>query len=160
MNKDFSFMCEMQAEFFSLANERFKCSSSFLIAKFMNSEIAKDLDNIDDAYNFVSPNNLVYKMSYEYPSLKKEGKNKYPNQVIYWIGYAYRAWCLLSKRNSYKIYKIIGADEMVSLYNAFHTFSIEYCVERFEEIAIERNGAPKTDYQIFKEVMQERRLIK
>ena len=155
MNKDVVFMCEMQADFFSLANQKLPCSSPFFIARFMNSETTKELDNMDDYYNFISPQNLLVKMKCEYPSLKKEGKIKYPDDVMHWIGYVYRAWVTLKKRSSYKVYKIIDAEEMASLYNAFHTYSIDYCVERLEELALERKGPIKSDYQIFKEIMEQ-----
>ena len=53
-------MCEIQAEFFELSVDRFSCSSSLFVSRFMNSDIAKDLDAIDDPYNFISPKEFLY----------------------------------------------------------------------------------------------------
>ena len=145
-------MCEAQSEFFELSIDNFSCSSALFISRFMNSDIAKELDNVDDCYNFISPNNLIYVMKNQYDSLTTTSGNKYPRTVLKWIGYIYRAWALIKKRSSSSIYKDIPANKMVSLYDAFHTLSVENCVDRLEEIS--NQDKPKNDdYQIFKQIM-------
>ena len=43
-------MCELQGDLFEMSALRFSCSSAYFISKFMNSELAKELDEIDDPY--------------------------------------------------------------------------------------------------------------
>ena len=146
-------MCELQADLFELSLRRFKCSSSFFIARFMNSKSAKDLDNVDDPYNYYSPNSILDALESAYPSLKSESENKYNAQVMRWIGYIYRSWVILKHRSSYDIYKLMKAEKMLALYDTFHTLGIDYCIERLEEIVNAEIGQHRSDYEIFKEIM-------
>lgn len=147
-------MCELQADLFALSSSRFSCGSSFFISRFMYSDLAKDLDNIDDPYNYISPNNMIDIMRKKYPSLNEKGGNKYPEQVLRWIGHIYRAYCIIKKQYSYKIYKLLKADKLLSLYDSFHTFSIDYCIERLDEIIQEEKPSnDENDYLIFKSIM-------
>lgn len=147
-------MCEMQGEFFELSVDRFACSSYLFISRFMNSEIAKSLDKTEDPYNFASPNNLISLMGSEYPSLKHETGEKIPKKVMKWIGYIYRAYCILKKRESSEIYKVLKANKMMALYDSFHTFSPEYCVDKLEEIIKENSGPVLSDYEVLKRIYE------
>lgn len=152
MNYHEQMMCEMQADFFELSQTAFSCSSSFFIARYMYSDVAKDLDKVDDYYNYISPNNLVSILSRLYPSLNNEHGQKYPIKVLRWIGYIYRAFSIIKKIDSCRIYKSIKAEKMLSLYDSFHTFSVEYCINRLEEIINEKVNE-QDDYEIFKQVV-------
>lgn len=153
MNEHEQRMCELQACVFEYSIDRFLCSSSFFIARFMNGMNAKELDDIDNSYNYYSPNYILDSLKRLYPSLNQKSGNKYPRAVLRWMGYIYRAWSIIKKRTSYEIYKLIKAERLLSLYDTFHTFSAEYCVERLEEIINETSLQSKSDYEIFKEVM-------
>ena len=147
-------MCEMQSDFFELSLERFSCSSYLFISRFMNSELAKELDEIDDPYNLISPNNLITLMRINYPSLNEQEGDKIPKKVIRWIGYIYRAWSVIKKKESSYIYKMMKAQQMVSLYDSFHTFSVEYCVDRLEEITNQNNRVALSDYEVLKSIYE------
>lgn len=146
-------MCELQADIFENSTRRFNCSSSFFIARFMNSKYAKELDNTNDPYNYYSPNCVLDGLEGTYPSLKEYLGEKYPANVLRWIGYIYRAWSIIKKMDSSKIYKYFKAEAMYSLYDSFHTFGIDYCITRLEELVAEKYGQKKSDYEIFKDVM-------
>lgn len=145
-------MCEMQGEFFELSIHNFDCSSFLFISRFMNSEIAKDLDEVDNPYNFISPNNLISLMRMNYPSITKENGEKISEKVMKWIGYIYRAYSIIKKRSSSTIYKSLKAEKMVSLFDSYHTMSPEYCVDRLEEIVNQNNMSLVSDYEIFKKI--------
>lgn len=148
-------MCEIQGEFFELSNERLKCGSAYFIAKFMNSEIARELDQVENPYNFYSPNNLIISMKIFYPSLDNEKGAIYPKHLLKWIGEIYRAYALIKKESSSKIYKDVKAEMLVSLYDSFHTFSLEEAVNKIAEI-VNENKEQKTDKEIFYEIMNEK----
>ena len=145
-------MCLVQADLFEFSFGRFECGSSFFISKFMYSDLAKELDNLDDEYNYISPNNMITILKDLYPSLNLNKGNKYPARVLRWIGYVYRAWNILKKRSSMNIYKNIKAEDMLAYYETFHTFSIEYCVDRLEEIVKEKEPQI-SDYEAYKKFM-------
>lgn len=155
MNTHEQRMCEMQADLFEYSTERFSCGSSFFVARFMNSEMAKELDDIDNPYNFISPNNMIMIMNSLYPSLTNNVGQIYPKKVMRWIGYVYRAWSIIKKRYSYKIYKSVKTEKMLSLYDSFHTLSIESCVERLDEMFCD--NLPLEDYEIFKQIKNQSR---
>lgn len=149
-------LCELQADIFESSFRRFNCSSSFFIARFMNSKYAKELDNVDDPYNYYSPNCVLDGLESSYPSIKEYQGEKYPLNVLRWIGYIYRAWSIIKNRSSSEIYKYIKAEKMYSLYDSFHTFGIDYCVDRLQGMVNEIIGQQKSDYEIFKEIMNNR----
>ena len=144
-------MCELQGEAFAVSANRLNCGSVFFIARFMNCELAKNLDEIDDPYNFVSPYNIINYMKDTYPSLNDNTGIKYPENVLKWMGSVYRAWSIIKKTKSWKIYKVMKANTLFSLYDSFHTFSLEYCVDRLVEI-IEQKSEQINAYQLYKEI--------
>ena len=144
-------MCELQGEAFAISAERLNCGSVYFIARFMNCELAKNLDEIDDPYNFVSPYNIVNYMKETYPGLSEMSGNKFPADVLKWIGSVYRAWAIIKKAKSWKIYKVMKANLLLSFYDSFHTFSLDYCVERLVEIA-EQKTEQINAYQLYKEI--------
>lgn len=146
-------ICELQADVFEISLKRFKSGSPIFIARFMNCELVKELDNIDDPYNYISPNNIIKYLSSEFSILNKNKGNKYPIQVMRWIGYTYRAYSIIYKINSNKLYKIFNADKMLSLYETYHTFSPEQCVERMKQIADEMKPN-LDDYSVFKAIKE------
>ena len=146
-------MCEMQEELFSLSVDRFTCGSPYFIFKFMLSELAKELDNIDDPFNYISPNNAITILAECYPSLSNTTAQKYPKKVIGWIGYIYRAWSIIKNKKSADIYKAIKSDKMLSLYDVYHTFSPEYCVDALEEL-VKEDEESIDSYEIFKTIKE------
>lgn len=146
--------CENQGTFFELSVSSFKAGSALFISTYMYSIFAKELDNLDDGYNFISPHNLINLMKDEYIVLSKKKGNKYPKEVMRWIGYIYRAYVILKHRNSSFIYKEINAEKMLELYESYHTFDVNYCVDRLEELISEKKPV-LSDYEVFKRIRLE-----
>ena len=152
MNEHEQRMCEIQGEFFALSAKRFSCSSALFISRFMYSELAKELDRVDDPYNFISPNNLISSMATLYHGLSKEHGTHMTEKVMRWIGYTYRAWSIIKHKESSWIYKRMKAERMWALYDAFHTFSPEYCVDQLEQIVNENDNPVLSDYEVYKRI--------
>ncbi len=145
-------MCELQSEVFAESISRYGASSLYFIMRYMNSEVTKNMDNKNDYYNYYSKAYIFSELEKEYPSLltKKEG-NKIPLPVMKWIGYIYRAWSYLQDKDSSRLYKFLKAERLVSLYNTYHTFGIDYCIERLEEL-VEQDRPQMSDFERFKEI--------
>ncbi len=56
-----------------------------------------------------------------------------------------RAYAIISRRPSSYVYKKMKFEELLPLYDSFHTFAPEYCVERLIEIAQEKEGPAMSD---------------
>lgn len=54
--------------------------------------------------------------------------------VLFWMGYVYRYWQLLTGDSSAKIYKITDVETMRRNYLMFHTMDPEMAIESFVEI--------------------------
>ena len=144
-------MCELQADIFELSLKIFKCSSSYFIFRFMRSDVAKDIDVFDSQYNYYSPNNVMHMLKMSNLHLDDIEGKKYPLEVMRWIGYIYRAYQLITKKNSRDIYKILKAETLLSLYNSFHTYSVEVCVSKIKEMLSESRPID-SDYELFKKI--------
>lgn len=64
---------------------------------------------------------------------KPYGSEKYSVDEMYWMGYFYRAFCLITGKRSKTAYSIIGARELRGLYLPYHSLSIEKAVQRVLE---------------------------
>lgn len=151
-------MCELQADVFEESINKFMCSSSFFIARFMYSDVALELDEVDNPYNYLSKESVFRSLEKDYPSLNKEGEEKYSSSAIRWIGYIYRAWTIIKHHKQSFIYKYMKADKMLALYDSFHTLGVEYCVDRLEELLREKRKLPSTyeeAYALFKKMRLE-----
>ena len=145
-------LCEAQAELFALSVQKFPCGSAFFVSRFMYSDSAKRLDKNDDPYNYVTADALLAAMEAAYPSLQEKRGEPIPEKVMKWMGYMYRAWNIIKRKGSPSIYKAIKAERMVSLYDSFHTFSPEYCVDQLEQLAQEGRGPVLSDYEVFRKI--------
>lgn len=154
MTEEQQILCEAQASFFESSIDLFRCGSSYFISRFMNSDIAKKMDAVGNGFEYYDVPMMTASLSSEFESLNRHGKERYPKPVLHWMGYIYRAWCIIKRARSSQIYRIMKAERMLSLYDAFHTFDPEYCVERIYEMLQEEGMIEKrTDYEIFRSIM-------
>lgn len=126
-------LCDIQGRMFERSTAY---ASEDFIRDFMNSEVAEHLD---------SPYNKLQWMGEEYlmDELKDEKKldtdgEKYPPEVLYWIGYLYRYWACTRGEKSKRIYRQAPAKTMKRNYMAFHTFDPEVAIDNLIEIHQQR----------------------
>ena len=129
MNDNEQVFCEKQASIFSEAGKRFSCGSAYFAFIFMNSHSAEKLDNKHDLYNNDSLNMILDELEKRYPGLKSKKGTIYPSKQIY------------------KRFKFV---DMLSIYNAYHTFDPEYCIERINEFLTAKK---ESDYQIYRKII-------
>ena len=152
MNAHEERMCELQAEVFESSLSRFPCGSAKFAELFMRSEVAKLLDDAQNEYNYLSEEEIFLRLEECYPSLSSKRGRKIPSPVMRWIGYIYRCYCIRKNRSSSWLYKKIKIEKMLSLYDSFHTFDPDDCVDRLEEIIMANRPNKQTDYEIFKAI--------
>ena len=116
----------------------------------MHGKIAKQLDK-DDPFGFESAEVLAEEMKNVFPSLNDDVGEKYPKNVLHWIGYIYRAWNIVSHHSSSTLYKRCKADDLLGLDYVHHTYDPEYCVEELEKKYFGKQA--KSDYEVFRQIM-------
>ena len=82
-------MCDLQAKAFELSLSAQNTSSEIFIRRFMNSTIARDMDNLAVLETNIQAKDILDRIDEEYGK-SNYGSVKYSPNEIYWIGYLYR----------------------------------------------------------------------
>ena len=131
MNQKLLSECKFMAKLF-VDSLSLDCSSPVFIRRYMNSSMAK---NLDDRFAMTSAINSEI----IFDSLEEEygewgyGHKKYTADELYWIGFIYRYWSLEYHQSSKHIYNIVNAESMRKLYFSYHSLDSKMAVERILE---------------------------
>ena len=157
MNKDGLLLCDLQAKAFEIAVDFAQVSSEVFIRRFMNSNVAKAMDN-----ESVLPTNIhekdILNMIEEQYGKSEYGSVKYTHNEMFWIGYIYRYFCYTYEMTSIQVYKIVKPKELRGLFPAYHTMDSAQAIERILEakgLLIDEETELKRQYEIFKKVRSE-----
>ena len=130
-------LCRMQGALFEASLELCACSSPVFVRRFMNSRLAVRFDDGAVRFEASTMSALADELEAQYgPSTY--GRARYGAEVMYWMGYVYRYWCIRSGLSSKRVYKIIQAREMGELYYPYHSLDPVQAIERI----CEAKGAP------------------
>lgn len=132
LSDDMIKVCEMQGSYFESAQDIFGCGSGTFIYHFMFSKLARKMDNPNYSA-FYDPSNHQEQLLDEYPSLNVKRGEYIDKSVMHWIGYIYRATSYIKEIPSRLLFKYMDYLELARLYNVYHTFGVDYCVERLSE---------------------------
>ena len=125
-------LCRMQGELFERSPELTSCSSPVFIRRFMNSRLAKRFDAGSLLQESSTMDSLVEELEQEYgPS--EYGQVRYGTEVLYWMGYLYRYWCIGLGISSKSAYKVAPARELSELYVPYHSLDPAQAIERIYE---------------------------
>lgn len=128
-------LCDIQGRLFVLAGNSDYDSISFIDA-FMSSSVA---DSLDESYNrmqWAGEEYLLEDLADE-KQLKKGG-TIFSDEALFWIGYIYRYWHILTGEPSKKIVRQASPKLMNESYLMFHTMSPEMAIEDLKEIYRQR----------------------
>lgn len=146
MNEMEEIMCGRQALIFEKSRESF--SSLLFIKLFMYSSFASGFDRWD--YDpFMKEEEYVRLIGEEFPKMKEKRGTRYSEAELHWMGYIYRALCIHRKASSKAIYKTLHPSKLRQLYRTYHTFGIDYCLERLDEYILANS---RSEMDIYKEV--------
>lgn len=124
-------LAKFQGDLFEKSVEYLNCSSKYFVKKYMNSDIVKHIDYSSFLYESRDIYNVLDELKNE--TNLSVGKNKIPQNVMYWIGYLYRYWSYLYNVSSRFLFKVIKTEELVKLYEAYHSLDIEEAINRISE---------------------------
>lgn len=125
-------MCAYQAALFQMSKESEECSSKIFIRRFMNSELAKRMDNVGFVFESLDVSDAIKEIEEQYGA-SSYGVNKFDGEELYWIGYIYRYWSYISDKSSKQIYKLIKPEQLRKLYYPYHSMDPLQAIERITE---------------------------
>ena len=126
-------MCDVQGRLFELSVDK-KCSSKHFVQSFMNSPVAKALDSKFNHLQWAGEEYLFDELAACDSNVQRKKGEIFSKDVLFWMGYVYRYWQLLTGDSSAKIYKITDVETMRRNYLMFHTMDPEMAIESFVEI--------------------------
>ncbi len=128
-------LCDIQGRLFVLAGNYSYESVSFINA-FMRSSVAYYLDMSFSRMQQVGEEYLLEELADE--KTIEKGSKLFAEEALYWIGYLYRYWHILTGESSRKIVKQASPKLMNESYLMFHTMSPEMAIEDLKEIYRQR----------------------
>ncbi len=132
MDKDGLLLCDLQGNAFELSIQLTSTSSEIFMRRFMNSKVAKMMDNESILQMNIQPKDIIKRVEEEYKE-SKYGSVKYTKNEMYWIGYLYRYFSYTYELSSNRVYKIVKPKELRGLFLPYHTLSPEQAIERILE---------------------------
>lgn len=128
-------LCDIQGRLFVPAENNGYASASFIEA-FMSSAVADSLDERYNRMQWAGEEYLPEEIAAE-KALKKGGR-VFSEEALFWTGYLYRYWHILTGEPGRKIVKQASPKLMNENYLMFHTMSPEMAIEDLKEIYRQR----------------------
>ena len=147
-------LCDLQAKTFECAVDLTSVSSEIFIRRFMNSKIAKTLDNESILQTNLHAKDILDRIEGQYGKLDY-GSVKYTHNEMFWIGYLYRYFSYTYELSSLQVYKIVKPKELRGLFLAYHTMDPSQAIERILEsknLLFDESAEIKRQFEIFKKV--------
>ena len=139
-------ICSYQAVLFEKSIVDTECSSRVFVRRFMNSELAKRMDNIGFLYDSLDVSDAIKEIEDQY-GISSYGAEKFSAEEMHWIGYIYRYWAYVTEKSSKQIYKIMKPDELRKLYFPYHSLDPLQAIERIMETMNPGNQTEMTDIE-------------
>lgn len=124
-------LCDVQGRLFELSASEGYDSEPFVEA-FMTGPVAAAYDRTFDRSQWMGPAFLLDETADEAGGLPRGGESL-SRDSLYWMGYCYRYWHLLTGEPSQSIYARADASTMDAQYPGLHTISLDLAVERLVE---------------------------
>lgn len=154
MDRDGLLLCELQAKTFESSIDFILTSSEIFIRRFMNSRVAKTIDNGTVLETNMQSKDILDRVEEQYGS-SEYGSVKYTYDEMYWIGYLYRYFSYTYGISSLQAYKIVKPKELRGLFLPYHTMSPEQAIERILEaknMLLDDEVELKRQYEIFRRI--------
>lgn len=157
INKQGLHLCDLQAKTFESSIDLTSVSSEIFIRRFVNSKIAKMLDNESILQTNLHEKDILLMIDEEYGS-SKYGSVKYTHAEMFWIGYLYRYFCYTYELTSVQVYKIVKPKELRGLFLGYHSMDPAQAIERILEakgLLFDEESELKRQFEIYKTIRRE-----
>lgn len=95
----------------------------------MNSDIAKDLDSKISIKKLADDKIIMKKFLGSSKKKLSPIGHSFDEEILYWIGYVYRYWNILTGESSKDIYKKVSVRLMEVKYDEYHLVDIEDVID-------------------------------
>lgn len=157
IDRDGLLLCELQANTFEISLQYTGSSSDIFIRRFMNSKVAKSLDNREILQTNIQPKDILERIEEQYGH-SEYGSVRYSENELYWIGFLYRYFSYTYALSSVQVYKIVKPKELREVFLAYHTMDTSQAIERILEaknLLLNDNEELNRQYEIFKKIRKE-----
>ena len=124
-------LCDIQGRLFERSLTKQLDSIDF-VGKFMNSETCKYFDMPYDRLQWAGEEYILENLLDE--TFVKPLGIGYTKEELFWTGYVYRYWHLLTGESGNKIYAKADAQRMKECYLGFHTLDVVMAIDNLKEI--------------------------
>lgn len=124
--------CKAQADLFVASLKLTECSSAVFLRRFMNSSVAKRMDEGSFLFESSTEESMISELDEEFGKTNY-GTVKYTENELYWMGYLYRYWCYTYEKTSKQVYRIIKPPELRTLFFPYHSLDNAAAIERILE---------------------------
>lgn len=124
-------LCDIQGRLFERSLKKGLDSLDF-VEKFMNSETCEFIDMPYDRLQWAGEEYILENLLDE--SAIRPAGELYDIEEMFWTGYVYRYWHLLTGESSRAIYAQAGAQRMKECYLGFHVLDVVMAIEDLKEI--------------------------
>ena len=131
--------CDIQGRLFELSTA-LGLESGVFIKAFMTSKVARNMDSEYNRMQWAGEEYLLEELKAEYSDKNLPLGKSFGREVMYWTGYTYRYWNLLTAESSCSILRQASAETMRRNYLMFHTMDTELAIENLQEIYRQRNN--------------------
>lgn len=125
-------LCRAQAELFVSSISLTNCSSAIFLRRFMNSSVAKRMDDGSFLFEASTNESVIAEIEEEFGKTDY-GKVKFTENELYWMGYLYRYWCYTYEKTSKQVYRIMKPTELRELFFPYHSLDNAAAIERILE---------------------------
>lgn len=146
-------LCKIQADIFAESIYKAECSSLIFLRRFMNSSVAKRMDEGGFLFEACDINEIFAQINSEFGE-SSYGKEKYSVEELYWIGYIYRYWCYTYNKTSKQIYNTVKPKELRDLYYPYHSLDPAQAIDRILEAkGLREDDLVKKGVQVFRKLL-------
>ena len=124
-------LCDIQGRLFERSLIKGLDSKDF-IDKFMKSKTCEHLDMPYDRLQWAGEEYIMEDLLEETPIL--QAGERFNKEELFWAGYVYRYWHLLTGESGKEIYIQAKADRIKECYPGFHTLDTVMAIEDLKEI--------------------------
>ena len=147
-------LAEYQGKLFEKSTE-LNCSSGIFIRRFLHSDLLNKLD-------INHPLSVSLNVSEGIGSILEQfgdtdyGKEKYPGDTMFWMGYMYRYISYTRETSTRFVMQLFHYRQMKDVYFSFHTQDPEWCVQNLLELNNLNGNVFDVNFRL-KETMKERK---
>lgn len=122
VNRDLTLMCKIQASIFEKSIDLLDCSSPIFIKNYMQSDIARSMDDLFFLNTTISDERVLQDMN-----TLSFGSIKYTKDQMHWMGYFYRYVSYIYEIDSKRLLKVIPGTMLIKYY-------IPGCLENIDKV--------------------------